>query len=74
MQDGSPNDRKIAKLCEYAAKNPCRIPKVIGSLIKIMVLTKYIIFSRILCSYYILNADCKVFRRDFSQGLETGAF
>lgn len=28
MQDGSANDRKIAKLCEYAAKNPFRIPKV----------------------------------------------
>uniref|UniRef100_A0A7N0VMA9 ARM repeat superfamily protein n=1 Tax=Kalanchoe fedtschenkoi TaxID=63787 RepID=A0A7N0VMA9_KALFE len=26
--DGSPNDRKIVKLCEYAAKNPFRIPKI----------------------------------------------
>ncbi|XP_023730669.1 protein SEMI-ROLLED LEAF 2 isoform X3 [Lactuca sativa] len=26
--DGSPNERKIAKLCEYAAKNPFRIPKI----------------------------------------------
>ncbi|XP_024967458.1 protein EFR3 homolog B [Cynara cardunculus var. scolymus] len=25
---GSPNERKIAKLCEYAAKNPFRIPKI----------------------------------------------
>ncbi|KAJ0912836.1 hypothetical protein HanRHA438_Chr06g0278771 [Helianthus annuus] len=24
----SPNERKIAKLCEYAAKNPLRIPKI----------------------------------------------
>lgn len=30
MQDGSANDRKIAKLCEYAAKNPFRIPKVMN--------------------------------------------
>lgn len=26
--DGQPNDRKIAKLCEYASKNPFRIPKI----------------------------------------------
>ncbi|GJT24056.1 protein semi-rolled leaf 2 [Tanacetum coccineum] len=26
--DDSPNDRKIVKLCEYAAKNPFRIPKI----------------------------------------------
>ncbi|XP_050372855.1 protein SEMI-ROLLED LEAF 2 isoform X2 [Argentina anserina] len=27
-QDAEPNDRKIAKLCEYALKNPLRIPKI----------------------------------------------
>jgi hypothetical protein len=27
-QDELPNERKIVKLCEYAAKNPFRIPKV----------------------------------------------
>nr|XP_023894081.1 uncharacterized protein LOC112006003 [Quercus suber] len=26
--DGPPNERKIVKLCEYAAKNPVRIPKI----------------------------------------------
>lgn len=26
--DGHPNERKIVKLCEYAAKNPFRIPKI----------------------------------------------
>ncbi|KAG7968375.1 hypothetical protein I3843_08G150900 [Carya illinoinensis] len=26
--DGHPSERKIAKLCEYAAKNPFRIPKI----------------------------------------------
>ncbi|AED93613.1 putative protein EFR3 [Arabidopsis thaliana] len=26
--DGGPNERKIVKLCEYAAKNPIRIPKI----------------------------------------------
>ncbi|RWR96819.1 hypothetical protein CKAN_02622200 [Cinnamomum micranthum f. kanehirae] len=26
--DGEPNDRKISKLCEYASKNPLRIPKI----------------------------------------------
>lgn len=29
LQDGEPNERKIGKLCEYASKNPLRIPKVI---------------------------------------------
>lgn len=29
MQDSPPNERKIIKLCEYAAKNPIRIPKVV---------------------------------------------
>ena len=29
LQDGPPNERKIVKLCEYAAKNPFRIPKVV---------------------------------------------
>ncbi|OVA16780.1 hypothetical protein BVC80_1543g235 [Macleaya cordata] len=27
--DGPPNERKIVKLCEYAAKNPFRIPKIV---------------------------------------------
>ncbi|XP_057959815.1 protein SEMI-ROLLED LEAF 2-like isoform X2 [Malania oleifera] len=31
-QDEEPNDRKIGKLCEYAAKNPLRIPKITSSL------------------------------------------
>ncbi|XP_010546763.1 PREDICTED: uncharacterized protein LOC104818746 [Tarenaya hassleriana] len=26
--DGAPNERKIVKLCEYAARNPLRIPKI----------------------------------------------
>uniref|UniRef100_A0A803L4F5 Uncharacterized protein n=1 Tax=Chenopodium quinoa TaxID=63459 RepID=A0A803L4F5_CHEQI len=26
--DGQPNERKLVKLCEYAAKNPIRIPKI----------------------------------------------
>lgn len=28
LQDAEPNDRKIVKLCEYASRNPLRIPKV----------------------------------------------
>ncbi|KAI4386518.1 hypothetical protein MLD38_004446 [Melastoma candidum] len=31
-QDEEPNDRKIGKLCEYAAKNPMRIPKITDTL------------------------------------------
>ncbi|CAL1371684.1 unnamed protein product [Linum trigynum] len=30
--DEQPNDRKIGKLCEYASKNPLRIPKITTSL------------------------------------------
>ncbi|OVA07297.1 hypothetical protein BVC80_1601g76 [Macleaya cordata] len=30
--DEGPNDRKISKLCEYASKNPLRIPKIAASL------------------------------------------
>ncbi|URE05211.1 Cyclin-related protein [Musa troglodytarum] len=30
-QDEEPNDRKIGKLCEYASRNPLRIPKVDGT-------------------------------------------
>ncbi|XP_042514830.1 protein SEMI-ROLLED LEAF 2-like isoform X2 [Macadamia integrifolia] len=31
-QDEEPNDRKIGKLCEYASRNPMRIPKITISL------------------------------------------
>ncbi|KAI4381500.1 hypothetical protein MLD38_007566 [Melastoma candidum] len=31
-QEEEPNDRKIGKLCEYAAKNPIRIPKITDTL------------------------------------------
>ncbi|KAF3442547.1 hypothetical protein FNV43_RR16463 [Rhamnella rubrinervis] len=31
-QEEGPNDRKIGKLCEYASKNPLRIPKMTNSL------------------------------------------
>ncbi|KAL3632475.1 hypothetical protein CASFOL_025459 [Castilleja foliolosa] len=31
-QEEEPNDRKIGKLCEYASKNPLRIPKIANSL------------------------------------------
>ncbi|CAL1365952.1 unnamed protein product [Linum trigynum] len=31
-QEAEPNDRKIGKLCEYASKNPLRIPKITETL------------------------------------------
>lgn len=31
-QEAEPNDRKIGKLCEYASKNPLRIPKITDTL------------------------------------------
>jgi hypothetical protein len=41
-QDGAPNERKIMKLCEYAAKNPMRIPKAcdVAVLLRFVVLLK----------------------------------
>ncbi|KAK8263892.1 hypothetical protein V6Z11_D12G070200 [Gossypium hirsutum] len=30
--DAEPNDRKIGKLCEYASRNPLRIPKITSNL------------------------------------------
>ncbi|PPS01038.1 hypothetical protein GOBAR_AA19625 [Gossypium barbadense] len=32
IEEDGPNDRKIGKLCEYASKNPLRIPKITESL------------------------------------------
>ncbi|XP_047944796.1 protein SEMI-ROLLED LEAF 2-like isoform X2 [Salvia hispanica] len=32
LKDEEPNDRKIGKLCEYAVRNPFRIPKIASSL------------------------------------------
>ncbi|CAI8613977.1 unnamed protein product [Vicia faba] len=31
-QEDEPNDRAIGKLCDYAAKNPLRIPKIVNAL------------------------------------------
>ncbi|GMH18201.1 hypothetical protein Nepgr_020042 [Nepenthes gracilis] len=31
-QNAEPNERKIGKLCEYASKNPLRIPKILDNL------------------------------------------
>ncbi|XP_061340367.1 protein SEMI-ROLLED LEAF 2 [Gastrolobium bilobum] len=31
-KDEGPNDRKIGKLCDYASKNPLRIPKIVNAL------------------------------------------
>ncbi|XP_059446358.1 protein SEMI-ROLLED LEAF 2 isoform X1 [Corylus avellana] len=32
LKDAEPNERKIGKLCEYASKNPLRIPKITNQL------------------------------------------
>ncbi|MCI04916.1 ARM repeat protein [Trifolium medium] len=32
MKEAEPNDRKIGKLCDYASKNPLRIPKITDNL------------------------------------------
>lgn len=35
-QEAEPNDRKIAKLCEYASRNPLRVPKVMDFCIVVL--------------------------------------
>ncbi|KAG6482348.1 hypothetical protein ZIOFF_058979 [Zingiber officinale] len=43
LQDEEPNDRKIGKLCEYASRNPLRIPKVKYSpLCLVILITEYL--------------------------------
>lgn len=56
-QEEGPNDRKIGKLCEYAAKNPLRIPKV--SIISFLFFLTISIISFFLCIFLSIFAVTK---------------
>ncbi|MBA0558917.1 hypothetical protein Golob_015906, partial [Gossypium lobatum] len=62
-QEPEPNDRKIGKLCEYAAKNPLRIPKITSNLeqrcFKGLRNEKFGCVKVILCVYTKLLSTCK---------------
>lgn len=52
-QDAEPNDRKIGKLCDYASKNPLRIPKVSTSF-------SFLFFSLIMLDIFYLQGKAVV--------------
>ncbi|XP_040374312.1 protein SEMI-ROLLED LEAF 2 isoform X2 [Rosa chinensis] len=63
-QDAEPNDRKIGKLCEYALKNPLRIPKITEHLeqkcYKDLRNEQFGSVKVILCIYRKLLSSCKL--------------
>ncbi|KAF5183087.1 Armadillo-type [Thalictrum thalictroides] len=58
-----PNDRKISKLCEYASKNPMRIPKITNSLeqrcYKELRSEHFQMVKVVMCIYTKLLISCK---------------
>ncbi|KAL9336325.1 hypothetical protein Peur_070813 [Populus x canadensis] len=62
-QEEGPNDRKIGKLCEYAAKNPLRIPKITCSLeqrcYKELRIENFQSAKIVMCIYRKLLVTCK---------------
>ncbi|KAK8986133.1 hypothetical protein V6N11_082415 [Hibiscus sabdariffa] len=62
-QDAEPNDRKIAKLCEYASRNPLRIPKITSNLeqrcFKDLRNENFGCVKAVLCIYRKLLSSCK---------------
>ncbi|RXI00783.1 hypothetical protein DVH24_001017 [Malus domestica] len=62
-QDAEPNDRKIGKLCDYAMKNPLRIPKITDSLeqrcYKDLRNEHFGSVTVVLCIYRKLLSSCK---------------
>ncbi|KAI6695927.1 hypothetical protein NL676_023637 [Syzygium grande] len=62
-QEAEPNDRKIGKLCEYASKNPLRIPKITNYLeqrcYKDLRNENYGSVKVVLCIYRKLLSSCK---------------
>ncbi|XP_042379653.1 protein SEMI-ROLLED LEAF 2-like isoform X2 [Zingiber officinale] len=61
--DGEPNDRMIAKLCDYASKNPIRIPKITDYLeqrfYKELRNERFSFAKVVPCVYRKLLASCK---------------
>ncbi|XP_054801806.1 protein SEMI-ROLLED LEAF 2 isoform X3 [Prosopis cineraria] len=62
-QEEGPNDRKIGKLCEYAAKNPLRIPKITNALerkcYKELRIENFQATKIVMCIYQKLLLSCK---------------
>ncbi|XP_026427027.1 uncharacterized protein LOC113323013 isoform X3 [Papaver somniferum] len=63
LQNEEPNDRKIGKLCEYAMKNPLRIPKITSSLeqrcYKELRTEQFRTVKVVMCVYRKLLISCK---------------
>ncbi|TYH37896.1 hypothetical protein ES332_D12G072700v1 [Gossypium tomentosum] len=61
--DAEPNDRKIGKLCEYASRNPLRIPKITSNLeqrcFKDLRNENFGCVKAVLCIYRKLLSSCK---------------
>ncbi|TYI49969.1 hypothetical protein E1A91_D12G069700v1 [Gossypium mustelinum] len=61
--DAEPNDRKIGKLCEYALRNPLRIPKITSNLeqrcFKDLRNENFGCVKAVLCIYRKLLSSCK---------------
>ncbi|KAJ4956302.1 hypothetical protein NE237_013085 [Protea cynaroides] len=72
-QDAEPNDRKIGKLCEYASKNPLRIPKITNHLeqrcYKDLRTEHFGSVKVVLCIYRKLLTSCKEQRPLFASSL-----
>lgn len=62
-QDGEPNERMIGKLCEYAAKNPLRVPKITNNLeqrcYKELRIQNFNAVKIVMCIYRRLLVTCK---------------
>ncbi|KAL1187036.1 hypothetical protein V6Z11_A01G220300 [Gossypium hirsutum] len=72
-QEEGPNERKIGKLCEYASKNPLRIPKISTSLeqrcYKELRNEKFQSVKTVMCIYRKLLVSCKEQMSLFSSSL-----
>ncbi|KAA3465198.1 Armadillo-type [Gossypium australe] len=72
-QEEGPNERKIGKLCEYASKNPLRIPKISTSLeqrcYKELRNEKFQSVKIVMCIYRKLLVSCKEQMSLFSSSL-----
>ncbi|KAF7804081.1 protein EFR3-like protein B [Senna tora] len=62
-QEEGPNDRKIGKLCDYAGKNPLRIPKITNTLeqkcYKELRIENFRSTKIVMCIYRKLLVSCK---------------
>ncbi|PNX59093.1 arm repeat superfamily protein, partial [Trifolium pratense] len=62
-QEEEPNDRKISKLCEYAARNPLRVPKITSYLeqrcYKELRSENYHAVKVVICIYRKLLVSCR---------------